>query len=83
MHFNDQSFVFLQAVETAWVSTASGSLLPGCLAHIDQILGPLSLSWAESTAQAHHVASAVIFAMCLPREPRYFHHPSPIPCLEQ
>jgi hypothetical protein len=70
-----------QAVETAWMSTASGSLLPRCLARIVEILGPLSLSWAEPTAQTHHVASAVIFAMCLPREPRYIIPRNPLPIL--
>ena len=58
-------------MESAWQSTRMGSLLPLRLAHIVEALKTLPMTKPEPEAQAHHVASAVILALCLPSKSRY------------
>ena len=54
----------VQAIEAGWRDTQQGSLLARSLQRIRQALAPLSLSWQEPPPQAHHVASAALFALC-------------------
>ena len=59
-----------QAVESAWLSTKVGSLLPLRLVSIKDALRTMEMTSKLPRAQAHHVVSAVIFSLCLPKEPR-------------
>ena len=61
----------LQAMESAWQSTKTGSLLPVRLVGVVEALQTLPMTYPKPEAQAHHVASAVILALCLPSKSGY------------